>query len=436
MIAADRDIPKPAEMASSSSKGGGVDTQALSSGVVTHVGGENAPSPVREEDLRNRFLSFDPIFDSKGLVVARELVLRGQDASSRQSDELKRMNEDMLLTGLYSLSQDGLLSGQPLFVKISHDVLFSDALTQLAHPGIVWIVSDADARVASQAKNLSASAGMKFCLETPMPEIAQNGWHFQRLPSSAKSSSLPGGQQIIVQNIIREFELDRWPETSWFMGEYFTGPRIEPNAKPDHDLRLELASVAMRQALPSLIQFIRLNPSLETQLMRIAHSMAGGLSTEADSAAHAMIKLGGKRSQRIAILAALAGTPVTADNRLYTQVALSRALLMGKLAGSIADIAEPDDAFEAGLFSTFPAAFSLSVNQLYRRIGLSRQVYESLAGQDTPINKLLHLAHACEHQNSGAMSKLSGKLGISMDSVAATHVEAVVTAEDIGSHLI
>jgi len=105
-------------------------------------------------------------------------------------------------------------------------------------------------------------------------------------------------------------------------------------------------------------------------------------------------------------------------------------------APAIADIAEPDDAFEAGLFSTFPAAFSLSVNQLYRRIGLSRQVYESLAGQDTPINKLLHLAHACEHQNSGAMSKLSGKLGISMDSVAATHVEAVVTAEDIGSHLI
>ncbi len=435
MIAADRDIPKPAEMASSSSKGGGVDTQALSSGVVTHVGGENAPRPVREEDLRNRFLSFEPMFDSKGLVVARELVLRGQDAADKQSEELKRMNEDMLLTGLYSLSQDGLLSGQPLFVKISHDVLFSDALPQLAHPGIVWVLNDADMKVADQVRKLSAASGMKFCLEAPEPEVSQHLWAFQRLPANAKPATLPSGQ-IIVQNVSREFELSRWPDSGWFMGEYFTGPRIEPNAKPDHDLRLELAAVAMRQSLPSLIQFIRLNPSLETQLMRIAHSMAGGLSTEADSAAHAMIKLGGKRSQRIAILAALAGTPVTADNRLYTQVALSRALLMGKLAGSIADISEPDDAFEAGLFSTFPAAFSLSVNQLYRRIGLSRQVYESLAGQDTPINKLLHLAHACEHQNSGAMSKLSGKLGISMDSVAATHVEAVVTAEDIGSRLI
>ena len=422
-------------MASSSSKGGGVDTRSLESGVVTHVAGENAPSPVREEELRNRFLSFEPIFDQRAQVVARELVLRGQDAADRHLEELRRMNEDMLLTGLYSLSQDGLLSSHSLFVKISHDVLFSDALAQLAHPAIVWILNDADAKVAERAEWLSASANMKFCLEAPEPDLSQNVWHFHRIPANAKPAALPGGQ-LIIQNITRDFELPRWPDTSWFMGEYFTGPRLEPNAKPDHDLRLELAAVAMRQALPSLIQFIRLNSALETQLMRIARSMAGGLSSEPDSAAHAMIKMGGKRSRRVAILTALAGTPVTADNRLYTQVALGRALLMGKLAGSVADIAEPDEAFDTGLFSTFPAAFSLSVNQLYRRIGLPRQVYESLAGQDTPINRLLRLAHACERHDGELMSRLSGELGVSMDSVAAIHVEAAVSAEDIGSHLI
>jgi c-di-GMP-related signal transduction protein len=433
MIMAHQDIPNPAEMASSFSKGGGVDTQALNAGVVTHVAGENAPSPVREEDLRNRFLSFEPIFDDKGQVVARELVLRGQGNVANLSQELQRMNEDMLLTGLYSLGQDGLLSGQPLFVKISREILFSEALPQLAQPGIVWILDSADAKVTEHVKKLSGSFSMRFCLDTE--EISANGWHYQRIPSSAKQGALPAGQ-VIVQHITREHELSRWPDSSWFMGEYFTGPRTESNAKPDHDLRLELAAVSMRQALPSLIQFIRLNPSLEIQLMRIAHSMAGGLSSEADSAAHAMIKMGGKRSQRVAILTALAGTPVTADNRLYTQVALSRALMMGKLAGSIGDIGDPDEAFESGLFSTFPVAFSLSVNQLYRRIGLPRMVYESLAGQDTPVNKLLRLAHACEHHNTELMSKLSGELGVSMDSVAATHVEAVVTAEDIGSHLI
>lgn len=435
MIAADRNIPKPVEMASSSSKGGGVDTQSLSSGVVTHVGGENAPSPVREEDLRNRFLSFEPMFDSKGQVVARELVLRGQGNADELSEELQRMNEDMLLTGLYSLGQDGLINSQPLFVQISREVLFSDAIGQLAQPGIVWVMKSADEKMAARMKELSTSSGMRFCLDAPAPDATQAGWDFLRYPAIAKPASLPDSQ-IIIQNVTREFEQSRWPDSSWFMGEHFTGPRAEPNAKPDYDLRLELVSVTMRQALPSLIQFIRLNPSLQNQLMRIAHSMAGGLSSEADSAAHAMVKMGGKRSQRVAILTAIAGTPVTADNRLYTQVALSRALLMGKLAGSITDIAEPDEAFETGLFSTFPAAFSLSVNQLYRRIGLSRLVYESLAGQDNPVNRLLRLAHACEHHDNALMSKLAAELGVSMDSVAAAHVEAAVTAEDIGSRLI
>lgn len=424
-------------MASSSSKGkgGGIDTQALNSGVVTFVAGENAPSPVREEDLRNRFLSFEPIFNKNGDVVARELVLRGQEAVEAQSPELRRMNEDMLLTGLYSLSHDGLVSGQSLFVKISHEVLFSDALPQLANPGLVWIVSNADERVAAQARGLSASDGMRFCLEAPATDLSQDVWEYQRIPAGTKPIAL-ANSRLIVQGIVRDYELLAWPESSWFMGEYFTGPRLAANARPDHDLRLELVSVAMRQALPSLIQFIRLNPTLETQMLHIANSMAGGLSSEVDSAAHAMIKLGGQRSQRVAILAALAGTPVTADNRLYTQVALNRALFMGKLARNIPAIALPDEAFETGLFSTFPAAFSLTVNQLYRRLGLPRQVYESLAGQDTPINKLLRLAHACEHHDSPLMSRLSAELGISMDSVAASHVEAVVSAEDVGARLI
>jgi c-di-GMP-related signal transduction protein len=262
-----------------------------------------------------------------------------------------------------------------------------------------------------------------------------NGWQFQRLPATAKPQLPPEGQ-LIIQSVSREFELSRWPDSSWFMGEYFTGPRPEADEKPDHDLRLEMVAVAMRQSLPSLIQFISLNPTMQNQLLRIAHSMAGGLSSEADSAAHAMIKMGGKRSQRVAILTALAGVPVTADNRLYTQVALGRALLMGKLAGTLADAVDPDEAFQTGLFSTFPAAFSLSVNQLYRRIGLPRMVYESLAGQDNALNKLLRLAHACESQDSGLIAKLSTELGIPMDNVAAIHLEAAVTAEDIGSCLI
>lgn len=422
-------------MASSYSKGGGVDTQALNSGVVTHVAGENAPSPVREEELRNRFLSFDPIFDGKGQVVARELVLRGQSQTENLSMELQRMSEDMLLTGLYSLGQDKLITNQPLLVRISREVLFSEALPELNQPGVVWVLREADAEIGEHIRKLAAAYNMRFCLDGIMPDITQKGWDFQRFSANSKAETLPPGQ-IIVRNISKEQDIARWPSNAWFMGEHFTGAKTESSKKPQYDLRLELAAVAMRQSLPSLIQFLRLNPALENQFMHIARSMAGGLSTEADSAAHAMIKMGGQRSQRVAILTALAGNPVTADNRLYTQVSLSRALFMGKLAVSVSDIPVPDEAYETGLFSTFPHAFSMTVTQLYRRIGLPRKVYESLAGQENSIKKLLHLSHACEHHNNDLMSKLAASLGIPMESIASVHLEAAVTAEDIGSRLI
>ncbi len=422
-------------MASSFSKGGGVDTQALNSGVVTHLAGENAPSPVREEELRNRFLSFDPIFDNKGLVVARELVLRGQSHWEALSPELQRMNEDMLLTGLYSLGQDKLITDQPLFVRISREVLFSEALPELNQPGIVWVLKDTDAETETHIEKLASSYGMRFCLDSNEPVDTHGDWDFLRFHARTKLSALPD-TPIVVRDVTREHEISRWPANVWFMGEHFTGTHGEASTKPQFDLRMELASVAMRQSLPSLIQFLRLNPLLENQFMHIARSMAGGLSTEADSAAHAMIKMGGQRSQRVAVLTALSGNPVTADNRLFTQVALSRALFMGKLASSISDIAVPEEAFETGLFSTFPAAFSLSVNHLYRRIGFSRKVYESLAGKENSIKKLLHLVHACEHHNDKLMSELASSLALPMESIAASHLEAAVTAEDIGSRLI
>lgn len=433
MITADKSKQTPTQKMATQHTGGGIDTRNLSSAVVTHVTGADA-RPVREEDLRNRFLTFDPIFDREGHVVARELVLRGVILAASLPVEIQRMNEDMLLTGLYSLIQDNLIGEQPLLIQISCDVLFSDALPQLNRPGVIWVLNTPDSKSAKHAQSLAKSAAMQFCLDG-QAEATQENWGFQRFDTSKTPNAATSGQTII-RNISREHELAHWPESTWFMGEYFTGQRMEKNSRPEVDLRLELATIAARQSLSSLIQFMRLNPALEPQMLRIAHSAAGGLSQKTDTSAHAMIRLGRQRAQRIGILTALAGSRITADNRLYAQVALSRGLLMGKLGLLSQHIDDPGLAFEAGLFSTFPTAFSLSVNQLYRRIGLHRTVYESLAGQDTPIKKLLHLAHACEHNRSEDISRLAKELDIPLESISPAHLESLVAAEDMGSQFI
>ncbi|NTV88160.1 MAG: signal transduction protein, partial [Burkholderiaceae bacterium] len=112
--------------------GGGINTsESKQPVVITQMLGIDSSGPVREEALRARFLSFDPLFDSASNLVAHQLVLRGRIAAADAPPELQQMDEDMLLTGLYSLTQGGLTGTLPLLVRISTEVLFSDIPKQL-----------------------------------------------------------------------------------------------------------------------------------------------------------------------------------------------------------------------------------------------------------------------------------------------------------------
>ncbi len=86
--------------------GGGINTRESEQPVVvTQMLGIASSNPVREEALRERFLSFDPLFDANSSLVAHQLVLRGRIAAADAPPELRQMDEDMLLTGLYSLTR-------------------------------------------------------------------------------------------------------------------------------------------------------------------------------------------------------------------------------------------------------------------------------------------------------------------------------------------
>ena len=114
--------------------GGGINTRdAEQPTAVTHVLGVDSSGPVREAALRARFLSFDPLFDAAANLVAHQLVLRGRSTPADAPPQLRQMEEDMLLTGLYSLTQAGLEGDLPLLVRISAGVLFSDIPQQLDH---------------------------------------------------------------------------------------------------------------------------------------------------------------------------------------------------------------------------------------------------------------------------------------------------------------
>ncbi|MCA1979105.1 MAG: signal transduction protein, partial [Thiobacillus sp.] len=197
--------------------GGGINTSAPGQTVVvTQMLGADSDTPTREEDLRARFLSFDPLFDGDATLVAHQLVLRGQTAPPDAPPELRQMDEDMLLTGLFSLVQGNVTGSLPLLVQISTGILFSDVLSELDHPRIVWRVDIADEQQLARALTLQ-DRGMHFCptLNPDNATVRDSASAWRYLACRADCQPPRTQAQLVVEGEAGSLQ-QRWPAGTWF----------------------------------------------------------------------------------------------------------------------------------------------------------------------------------------------------------------------------
>ena len=419
--------------------GGGINTGSFEQPVVvTQMLGIGPAEPIREETLRARFLSFEPLFDSASRLAAYELVLRGRLAAAEGDDALAQMDEDMLLTGLYSLVQDGLTGELPLLVRVNPGVLFTDFPAQVNHPNLIWIVAVDSEAVFARMLALR-DAGLRFCpiLRGRDPHVLDSldVWSHVMCSADLAPPAQAAASHFVIEGVAQAATLARWPEGTWFKGSLFTGETLTREEDQSLARRLDLLAVAMRQPLDTLINFFKLNPDMGQRLLDIANSPAGALSRPADSAGHALVMMGRQRAQRVAILLALAGATPTDETRLYAKTAFARALFMGKVARMHTPAEDASVAFETGLLSTVALAFKRPVDDLVRKLGLPPAIAVSLGDQALPQNVLLRLAHACESNDVDTLITLSRELGLNIDSLSAAYLDGVIAGESLEAAL-
>ncbi|MFZ0105686.1 MAG: HDOD domain-containing protein [Thiobacillus sp.] len=419
--------------------GGGINTGSFEQPVVvTQMLGIGPAEPIREETLRARFLSFEPLFDSASRLAAYELVLRGRLAAAEGDDALAQMDEDMLLTGLYSLVQDGLTGELPLLVRVNPGVLFTDFPAQVNHPNLIWIVAVDSEAVFARMLALR-DAGLRFCpiLRGRDPHVLDSldVWPHVMCSADLAPPAQAAASHFVIEGVAQAATLARWPEGTWFKGSLFTGETLTREEDQSLARRLDLLAVAMRQPLDTLINFFKLNPDMAQRLLDIANSPAGALSRPAVSAGHALVMMGRQRAQRVAILLALAGATPTDETRLYAKTAFARALFMGKVARMHTPAEDASVAFETGLLSTVALAFKRPVDDLVRKLGLPPAIAISLGDQALPQNVLLRLAHACESNDIDTLITLSRELGVSIDSLSAAYLDGVIAGESLETAL-
>jgi len=417
--------------------GGGINTsESQQPAVVTQMLGIDSNEPVREEALRARFLSFDPLFDAASNLVAHELVLRGRIAAADAAPELRQMDEDMLLTGLYSLAQGSLMGSLPLLVRISEGMLFSDIPQQLNHRQLIWCVNIDNEQHLARALALQED-GLTFCptlkSTNAMLQDSASAWRYLTCDADSVPPSVPA--RLIVEGVRHALTQVTWPEHAWFKGSFFSGDTQPADNSAELAMQLDLLAIALRQSVNTLIQFFRLNPEMAPRLLAIANSQVGGLSRPAESAAHALVMLGPQRASRVAALLALSGTHPSEAARHAAITALTRALFMGKLTRLGAPAESAAAAFEIGLLSIAPHALSVSADTLIRKLGLSATTARALSGHPSPEGAMLQLAHACESNDVDTLAAHAQQLDIPLHQISVAYLDALIAASALDAAL-
>lgn len=417
--------------------GGGINTSESGQPVVvTQMLGIDSSEPVREEALRARFLSFDPLFDSASNLVAHQLVLRGRIAPDDAPPELLQMDEDMLLTGLYSLAQGRLIGSLPLLVRISAGMLFSDIPQQLNHRQLIWCINIDNEQHLARAIALQ-EAGLTFCPTlNPDNAIVQESasvWRYLACHADAPPPAVSA--RLIVEGVRHAHTQVNWPEHAWFKGSFFSGDTQPADDSAEQAIRLDLLAIALRQSGDTLIQFFRLNPQMAPRLLAIANSQVGGLSRPAESAAHALIMLGPQRASRVAALLALTGAHPSEETRHYAITALTRALFMGKITRLGAPAESAAAAFEIGLLSIAPHALSLPLDTLIRKLGLSATSARALGTHTSPEGAMLQLAYACDNNDAEALAVYSRQLDIPLHQISVAYLDSLIAASALDAAL-
>lgn len=417
--------------------GGGINTsESEQPVVVTQMLGIDSSDPVREEALRARFLSFDPLFDVASNLVAHQLVLRGRAASADAPPELRQMEEDMLLTGLYSLTQDGLSGDLPLLVRISPSVLFSDIPQELNHRQLIWCVAIDNEQQLARALALQ-DAGLTFCptLNRGNAVVLDSASAWPYVACHADETPPAGAARLVVEGVRHSHSQARWPGNAWFKGSFFSGDTQPGEISHDQAVQLDLLAIALREPVETLAQFFRLNPDMAPRLLAIANSRVGGLSRPAESAAHALIMLGPQRAGRVAALLALAGKQPNESSRHYAITALTRALFMGKITRLGAPAESAAAAFEIGLLSTATHALSLPVETLIRKLRLSATSSRALSAHPSPEGALLQLTYACESNDIETLASYAQQLDIPLHQISVAYLDALVAASELDAAL-
>lgn len=401
------------------------------------------------------FLGRQPILGREQNLFAYKLLFRDGHANSKPTDmpDPTRATATVIANAFTELSTGNALGPYRAFVKVDHELLFSDLIEVLPPQLVGFEISEGPVpaeEVVARCRQLhdkgfilAIDDRIKFdaacyplleCADIIKIDIMQvDGERVRELVAQLK----PLGKQLLAEKVetVEQFTLCRSLGFDLFQGYYFAKPTILVGKKlnPSQLTLIRLLGLVLEDADTGEVEgAFKLEPGLTVNLLRLTNSVSCGLATKITSLRHAITILGRRQLQRwLQLLIYTQPMGTAQDINPLLQLAATRGRLMELLAVRLqAKNREfADHAFMVGILSLMPVLLGVAMDEILAQLPVSLRVKLALTGQGEhsgQLGRLLHLVTATEQTDPLALDvALEHVPGINADALGSSLAQAL-----------
>lgn len=424
-----------------------------SNNISTHVLSINTfGTPTRQNDIIERLLDRQAVYDSSGQITAVELSLRirltHQD-QSMQTQPLRQSDDTTLVAGLCALTENDKQPDHPLLVTIDAVSLACKDIDFLPRQSIVFALDILPGAITLWLPQIKKRRREGFRLlvnyrpgmEIPsaLAELINQAridvglLNAAELETAARALRLQGMQKLIAANISCQETFDLCVKLKFdgFQGTYCDAMRTQ-TLPPTEISRLRLLElidrVIARHDLAEIESLINTDARLSYQLIAYTNTLnSDDTAVTSLTQAFQLLKHAGLY-RWLTLLLHTAAEPRTASLK-WLKRGLSRAFFLETLARKSLQQVDPQAAYLIGLFSVIGDLINLPLDRAINRLRLSPQISAALIEHKGSGGLMLKLAFAAENSDQAAIENLAARCLVSSVDVNLAMINALVLTE-------
>ena len=391
---------------------------------------------------KDAFIARQPILDSKGSLVAYELLFR-----KRQGDTQCSIIDDMQATAqvldnaINNIGITNLIGNHKAFVNCSYDLLISDILYILDPKIFVLEILEAvqiDDKIIEAVKNFREK-GYTIAIDDFVPSIDEFKRILPLLPftnivkleypqiplgdiEKTVKSLHQKGIKVLAEKIETEvdFNICRAANCDYYQGYFFAKPE---NLNSD---KIDINSFGALQLLRSVYEHLEIEelnsefkqqPELSVNLVKYLNSAHFALREQVKSIKHAISLLGYDNLKRWLLILAYANKQ---SDLVEQSPLLNNAIHRGTFFEEVSKLMNldknvADKAYLMGLISHLDALYKVSMQSILEQLPLDMEINNALLSKEGTLGDLLALTEAVETDDINTVQLLLDRLLLSVE---------------------